>query len=120
MGGDFNVVRNRSERSNCMGLLNGLKDFGRFIDKCKLVDLPLMGKNFTWYGSDNKSRLDRFFMDEEWLEHFEYLQHQGLKRSISDHILILLANEIVDWGLRPFKFINVWLSKKECSSLIKK
>ncbi|MBA0566552.1 hypothetical protein Golob_011359 [Gossypium lobatum] len=81
VGGDFNRVSNRSKRSNCVGLLKGSKDFGSFIDKCKLVDLPLMGKKFTWYGTEKKrSRLDRFLVDEEWLEHFEDLQQQGLKR----------------------------------------
>lgn len=29
--GDFNAVRNRSERSNCVGLLMGSKEFNRFI-----------------------------------------------------------------------------------------
>ncbi|MBA0818828.1 hypothetical protein Gohar_021152, partial [Gossypium harknessii] len=67
MGGDFNAIRNKSERCNCVGLLKGSKVFGSFIDKCKLVDLPLLGKKFTWYGPDKKkSRLDRFVVDEEW------------------------------------------------------
>ncbi|TYI14468.1 hypothetical protein ES332_A08G122500v1 [Gossypium tomentosum] len=67
---DFNIVRNKSERSNYVGLLQGSKDFWSFIDKCKLVDLLLIGKNLTWYRLDKKkSRLDRFLVDEEWLEH---------------------------------------------------
>lgn len=44
----------------------------------------------------------------------------GIKRSISDHISILLVNGIVDWGPRPFKFFNAWLNNKECLSLITK
>ncbi|KAG8502299.1 hypothetical protein CXB51_002210 [Gossypium anomalum] len=66
MGGDFNGITNKDERSNCVGLLKGSRDFGMFIDNCKLVDLPLMGKKFTWYGPDKKkSRLDRFLVEEE-------------------------------------------------------
>ncbi|KAA3472505.1 Mediator of RNA polymerase II transcription subunit 25 [Gossypium australe] len=45
ISGDFNVVRNRSERSNCVGLMNGSKEFNSFINNYKMVDLPLMGKN---------------------------------------------------------------------------
>ncbi|TYI32171.1 hypothetical protein ES332_A04G040300v1 [Gossypium tomentosum] len=44
VGGDFNTIRNKSGRSNCVGLLRGSRDFGKFIEKCKLVDLPLLGK----------------------------------------------------------------------------
>ncbi|KAG8479390.1 hypothetical protein CXB51_029883 [Gossypium anomalum] len=50
IGGSFNVVRNKSERSNCVGLMNASKEFNSFIDNYKMVDLPLMGKKFTWYG----------------------------------------------------------------------
>ncbi|TYH21375.1 hypothetical protein ES288_A04G039000v1 [Gossypium darwinii] len=44
VGGDFNTIRNKSGRSNCVGLLRGSRDFGKSIEKCKLVDLPLLGK----------------------------------------------------------------------------
>ncbi|TYH10480.1 hypothetical protein ES288_A07G179700v1 [Gossypium darwinii] len=53
VGGDFNVVRNRSERINCSSTEKGSKEFDEFIDRLKLVDLPLIGKKFTWFGPDN-------------------------------------------------------------------
>ncbi|KAH1130331.1 hypothetical protein J1N35_001709 [Gossypium stocksii] len=34
---------------------------------------------------------------------------KGLNKSVSDHIPVLLANESVDWGSRPFKFDNAWI-----------
>ncbi|TYJ12132.1 hypothetical protein E1A91_A11G327600v1, partial [Gossypium mustelinum] len=89
VGGDFNTVRNRSERINCSGIEKGSKEFGEFIDRCKLVDLPLMGKKFTWIGSDSKhSRLDRFLIEEDWL------------------------------GPRPLKFVNACLKKEDYRNLI--
>ncbi|XP_017604874.1 uncharacterized protein LOC108451727 [Gossypium arboreum] len=121
VGGDFNAIRNKSERSNCVGLLRGSRDFGKFIEKCKLVDLPLLGKKFTWFGPENKkSRLDRFLIDEDWFENSEDFQQQGLNRSISNHIPVLLSYGSVDWGPKPFKFFNAWFNKKECLSLIRK
>ncbi|KAK5842944.1 hypothetical protein PVK06_005367 [Gossypium arboreum] len=48
------------------------------------------------------------------------LQQLRLKRSVSDHIPILLADVEIDWGPRPFKFINEWFKKKECAGLIEK
>ncbi|KAK8331582.1 hypothetical protein V6Z11_A10G084700 [Gossypium hirsutum] len=44
VGGDFNANRNKSVRSDCVGLLRGLKEFGNFLEKCLLVDLRLLGK----------------------------------------------------------------------------
>lgn len=37
LGGDFNAVMNRSERSKYVGVQNNSKAFCRFIDECKLV-----------------------------------------------------------------------------------
>ncbi|KAH1055655.1 hypothetical protein J1N35_033720 [Gossypium stocksii] len=75
VGGDFSAVKNRSERIYCSGIEKGSKEFGEFIDKCKLVDLPLVGKKFTWIGLDSKrSKLDRFLTEEEWLVLLKDLQ----------------------------------------------
>lgn len=39
------------------------------------------------------------------------LQQKGLNKSVSDHIPVMLVNEFVDWGPRPFKFVNAWFKK---------
>ncbi|TYG94404.1 hypothetical protein ES288_A11G186400v1 [Gossypium darwinii] len=61
-----------------------------------------------------------FLWEEFWLIKIKDLQHVGLKRSVSDHIPILLADAEFDWGPRPFKFINGWLKKEGCVGLIEK
>ncbi|XP_017604847.1 uncharacterized protein LOC108451698 [Gossypium arboreum] len=35
-------------------------------------------------------------------------------------IPVLLVNESIDWGPRPFKFVNAWFKKKDCMSLIER
>ncbi|KAG8488753.1 hypothetical protein CXB51_016626 [Gossypium anomalum] len=81
----------------CKGFEKGSKKFGEFFDRCKLVDLPLLGKKFTWIGLDSKgSRLDRCLLEEDWLVHLKDLQQQVLNRSISDHIPVLLVNESIN------------------------
>ncbi|TYI19165.1 hypothetical protein ES332_A07G145500v1 [Gossypium tomentosum] len=61
VGGDSNAIRNKSDKSNRVGLLRGSKDFLSSLERCKLVDLPLLRRKFTWYGPENKkSRLDWF------------------------------------------------------------
>ncbi|KAK8366429.1 hypothetical protein V6Z12_A02G119900 [Gossypium hirsutum] len=108
-----------SERSNYVGLLISSKAFNSFIDESKVVDLPLTGKRFTWFCSNNKmSRLDRFLVDDYWLVCFNDLIQYGYDRSVSNHIPILLYNSSVDWGLRPFKLFNGWLDQKDCKKVI--
>ncbi|KAL4308180.1 hypothetical protein GQ457_01G006150 [Hibiscus cannabinus] len=121
VGGDFNAVRNRSERSSCGNVLVGADKFNQFIEDCNFIDLPMIGKKFTWFGPSNKSsRLDRFLVDEFWVLQYKELIQRGLPRSISDHAPVMLISEEIDWGPRPFKFINAWLQKEGCREVIKK
>lgn len=63
--GDYNTVKNRSERSNCVSLKKGKNEFNNSIDNCKMVDLTLTRKKFSWYEPNNKrSRLDQFLLEE--------------------------------------------------------
>ncbi|GKV32816.1 hypothetical protein SLEP1_g41389 [Rubroshorea leprosula] len=42
------------------------------------------------------------------------------RKSVSDHCPLVLKNEKVDWGPKPFKFFDAWLEQPECMELIKK
>lgn len=85
--GDFNSIRSKSERSNCVEIMYGAKAFNSFIEDCKVVDLPLTGYKFTWFGPSNKmSHLDRFLVDEQRFVLFNDLIQQGYGRLVSDHI----------------------------------
>ena len=68
--GDFNAIRSKSERK-------GVKDrgdksseitgFDRFIDSNFLLELPIVGKKYTWFkpNGSSKSELDRIFVSKE-------------------------------------------------------
>jgi len=64
--GDFNAVRNLEERRSRGVAVRSLDyhPFNDLIDNDVLVDLPLHGRNFTWYKGDGNSmsRLDRFLL----------------------------------------------------------
>ncbi|CAL5344813.1 unnamed protein product [Camellia sinensis] len=95
---------------NFILLSGGMKDFNELIDKLELVDMPMLGRQFTWCNAmdgDRWSRIDRFLIDPRWLEEFK-LKQWGLPRSISDHCPILLMEDERDWGPKPFRFINAW------------
>jgi hypothetical protein len=55
--GDFNAVRSREERRT-MSESRGFSDvepFNQFIENNFLCDLPLCGRNFTWFKDDGRS-----------------------------------------------------------------
>ncbi|GKU97025.1 hypothetical protein SLEP1_g10208 [Rubroshorea leprosula] len=122
LGGDFNAVRSTEEWAGCNGMSREMKEFDNFINKSGLVDLPLVGRKYTWYNSNGQymSRIDRFLVSEDWLLRWCDVKQWGLKRTVSDHCPVLLKNERVDWGPKPFKFFDAWLQYPGCKELIRK
>jgi len=70
--GDFNAIRRRVERqrTNRGDFIKEMKEFNGFIETNLLMDLPIVGKKFTWFKSNGttKSRIDRALVTEEWLQ----------------------------------------------------
>ncbi|XP_045791268.1 exodeoxyribonuclease-like [Trifolium pratense] len=68
--GDFNAVKRVDERRSVRGGHCSLDHvpLSRFIEDNSLVDLPLIGRKFTWLkgGGLSMSCLDRFLLSEEW------------------------------------------------------
>ncbi|XP_028078134.1 uncharacterized protein LOC114280021 [Camellia sinensis] len=110
IGGDCNEIRFMSERKWCIRRDRGMKDFNGFIDTIELMDLPMLGRSFTWCNDvegERWSRLNRFLLDVGWLEKFSFKQW-GLNRSISDHCPVIIMTDERDWGPKPFRCINAW------------
>ncbi|PNX82715.1 cysteine-rich receptor-like protein kinase [Trifolium pratense] len=75
-----------------------------------LIDLPLIGRKFTWFKGDghSMSRLDRFLLSEEWCLNWPNCKQLAKMRGLSDHCpLVLSANE-EDWGPRPSRMLKCW------------
>ncbi|KAL8470805.1 hypothetical protein ACS0TY_033399 [Phlomoides rotata] len=112
--GDFNSVRNCKERA---GKGDGtenrdMREFENYIRQWGVVELPLIGKMYTWYRPDGtcKSRLDRMMVNSEWLGKWPDQVLKGLGWSFSDHRPIYIESQAKDWGSRPFRFLNYWIS----------
>lgn len=56
-----------------------------FIVQSNLIDLPLIGKKFTYYRPDAtcKSRLNRTIFNEEWIRKWPELNLKSLGRTVS-------------------------------------
>ena len=66
--------------------------------KIELVDIPIVGRKFTWYKSNGtvKSRIDRILVSSKWLETLPNSKQYVLSRSISDHCALVLKDTNVD------------------------
>jgi hypothetical protein len=123
--GDFNAVRRSEERS---GINSGVVastsmeciEFGDFLEELELVDLPLLGRQFTWFQSGGRamSRIDRILISDEWASKWGWGSLWVLPRDVSDHCPLLLKYLNRDWGPKPFRFNNFWLENKNLPKVV--
>nr|KYP53942.1 hypothetical protein KK1_000107 [Cajanus cajan] len=123
--GDFNNVRKATERMGVNGDNVGavdVRDFNKFISDLDNVDVPLIGRLFTWYKPNGraKSRTDRILVSREWFDQWTRSTQLVLNRNISDDCPILLKNLEMDWGPKPFQFLDYWLQYKDFRPLVEK
>ncbi|KAK8701323.1 hypothetical protein V6N13_019711 [Hibiscus sabdariffa] len=91
-GGDFNVVLSLEERRHCVGDKRRMDGFVSFVEEV---------------------------VSPEWVEKFCGLEQFILQRGISDHAPVRLTSGVVDWGPKPFRFLNYWLEKMRHVKLMK-
>ena len=112
MSGDFNAIRSEAERKSRVigGYFEDFSAFNNFIDNTDLTDLPLCGRNFTWYRGDglSMSRLDCFLLSKVWLLSWPNCFQVALPRSVSDHCPMLLSVDEANWGPRPNRMLKCW------------
>lgn len=116
--GDFNEILDPSERGSGHVSQMGINDFKNFIDKTQLTEIPAKNGWFTWFRGNAKSKLDRLLVNAEWILTFPTLQVSIQKRSISDHCPLLIQSSDVNWGAKPFRFQNCWLTHPGCMRII--
>lgn len=120
--GDFNVCRFENERLNCVKRSRAMRNFSNVIQDLCLVDLPLQGTFYTWTRGEDiiqASRIDRFFISNEWNDSFSKINQIALPNVISDHIPLML--ECGDRNTNPsyFKCENIWLGMKGFMNKVK-
>nr|KYP74932.1 Transposon TX1 uncharacterized [Cajanus cajan] len=112
--GDFNTVRRQDERKRVIGEYGArdMEEFNLFIRDMELIDIPLVGKRFTWFKSDDSmmSRLDRVLVSESWSAQWGVGYVEVIPRDVSDHCPLILNHKVLNWGPKPFRFNNYWLS----------
>lgn len=106
------MIRFPHEKKRGRYVSQSMARFSDFIVDNELIDLPLVGRKFTWTNNQAMaamSRIDRFLFSKEWEVHFSGVSQVALPRVISDHCPIKLCPNVVNWGPKPFRFENCWL-----------
>ncbi|XP_071728511.1 uncharacterized protein [Rutidosis leptorrhynchoides] len=117
--GDFNEVRVESDRKNCEFIRRRASRFNDFINRNKLIEIPINGRKFTRISDDGVkfSKLDRFLISDLFLDLWNDLSVAPLDR-ILDHFPLILRDKIVDYGPKLFKVFNVWFQKDGVDNII--
>jgi len=122
--GDFNAVRREDERKGIRGGPSQRKemiDFNSFIDTNCLVDIPRVGKKYTWFkpNGTSKSRLDKFLVSDEWIQSWPFYKQYVQQRTVSDHCAIVAKSWAKDWGPKPFRSIDAWFMEPGFKEYVK-
>lgn len=109
--GDFNCVRDVSERLNCVYRDKETEEFNELIMDCNLAEVHIVNSSYTWFGPENrKSKLDRVLVNSNWLQLGNW-QVKALNKKHSDHKPILLYCQSLVSSPKPFKVFNCYLTE---------
>jgi endonuclease/exonuclease/phosphatase family metal-dependent hydrolase len=117
IGGDFNLLRFRHEKSKGQFDDHWPFLFNAVIDSLDLREVTMIGRQFTWENSlpdPTYEKLDRVLMDANWESKFPMVSVRALERieGFSDHAPILLTTGIPKPpGNHRFKFELGWLQR---------
>jgi hypothetical protein len=96
-------------------------EFNSFLANLELVDLPLIGRAFTWFHPNGvtMSRLDRILISNSWFDVWGGPNAWVLSRDVADHCPLVLKYSSADWGPKPFRFNNFWLLCRDFKDVVK-
>ncbi|GJR98994.1 RNA-directed DNA polymerase, eukaryota, reverse transcriptase zinc-binding domain protein [Tanacetum coccineum] len=121
MMGDFNEVRDKSERFGSIFNQRGADRFNSFISSAGLVEVISGGCTFTWChrSASKMSKLDRFLISENFMNLCPNISALTLDRFLSDHRPVLLRESKFDFGPIPFRFYHYWMEVEGFNEFVK-
>jgi exonuclease III len=136
LGGDFNLVRNASEKSNENVNAQWAFLFNDWVNKWSLVKIKTANRLFTWSNNQKDpilATLDRFFASTDWEQRYPLTTVRALPRVVSDHAPLVLDSgtnkppppnlfSFEKWWIMQEGFTDrvckVWNTKCDCTAAI--
>lgn len=106
--GDFNCLRSQHETQGIgesSYKVGEAVEFNEFIDDIELIDIPLIGRKFTWYRPNEsvRSHIDRVLVSNDWIYTWQGCSQYVIERTFSDHCPLLLKDTLIIGGPKLFK-----------------
>lgn len=112
LAGDFNLIRDPSEKNNDNFDASRANAFNLAIHDMTLLELPLLDRSFTWSNQREYpvlARLDRAFLNSELDAIAPNTTLTSLSHATSDHTPLLITIDTSIPTTRCFRFENAWL-----------
>ncbi|MCH86118.1 hypothetical protein A2U01_0006972 [Trifolium medium] len=122
VGGDFNDVLHSSERigSSAVSRQGERILFKRFVEEMEVVDVPVLGKKFSWFSADGKSmsRIDRFLLSDGFIttqgiseNSWKSFVVHGKKAYVLKEKFKLLKDCLRKWNREVFGILDLIIEK---------
>jgi exonuclease III len=116
VGGDFNIIRNPSEKNNSRYNNKWTLLFNAIIETLNLREPEMTSRRYTWANYAEVltyEKLDRILVIIDWEQKFPLASVYALTQEILDHTPLLLdTRESSHRGnVRNFKFELAWLTR---------
>ncbi|XP_074283119.1 uncharacterized protein LOC141607663 [Silene latifolia] len=114
LDGDFNTVLSPDERVGGNTKQADMDDFIRCMGICGMTDIPSTGALYTWNNKQDPttriySRLDRFLVNQDWLDNFPDMVAHFYPEGLFDHGPCMISNvKIGNVKNASFKYFNMW------------
>jgi hypothetical protein len=110
--GDFNMILNNEDKNNSNLDRAMMGRFRRWKDDLALIEIPLVGRKYTWSNGQNNPtlvHLDRMFCSTDWEDLFPGCLLQSAASQDSDHCPLLLGLQDVNRAKGRFFFQAFWV-----------
>lgn len=110
--GDFDLMRRPENRNKEGADVQEMFLFNEAISNLGLVEIPLLGRQFTWTNKQIEpllERLDWFFTSANWTLNFSNTTARSIIMETSDHWPCIIEINTVILAAKVFRFENYWL-----------